>query len=374
MNNKIDKNFFKQIIVIFLVILAANYAIHICLGTFSQKAYQKYYHSLDKYLPEHNNDIINNAFTNYKPHIDTTNIPKTFKEYKSSDSKDKEPKPEHSSYEIINNIPCFYAYEYYIRKKQIQQLEPKIHKYFPYIKADLYPYKDIQLFYNKYGELIFIIKPKDSFVHYMYNTEGSLLEVKVENCTEYIIYNSNKQIHYTFGNFGETFEFNRYITYPEYLIKLNIFIFLTTLLFLLIFILFKLCKIYDFLPKVNNEYLDRFQYRNNYKNLFQYIYYKILKTKIHLWSHIIMLIGWASLVWLILLSLPFVDILGFFTLSCASILLLGIIIIESIFFRKFRIKWRFIYKNKIYNKIWHIGIIGYIVFVIIFFKNIIQLL
>ena len=345
MNNKIDKNFFKKILVVFLVILAANYVIHICLGTFSQKAYQKYYHSLDKYLPEYNDEIINKVFTNYKPHIDTTNIPKTFKEYQKTNA-DKNFYIDSKIYGNTNPIITLNPV-IIIRKQFINANSPKIHKGLSIIKANIYPYNNIGLYYNKFGELIFI-ETNDNNIFYRYNHAGDLLEIEYSGIDTSIIYYPNKQVKYKITDFYVK-KFKIHISYHNYLLKKALYILNISILITIIFTLYQLCKIYDFPKKVDRTFLiniEKYELKTRLKSYFS--------------THINAILGLIGTIIELFVLFDYNSRLFYFNiiLNLASFI---IIIIPFVYLcditilKRYKISWEFVYKSKIYNKLWYIG-------------------
>ena len=117
------------------------------------------------------------------------------------------------------------------------------------------------------------------------------------------------------------------------------------------------------------------------KKFLKNLYQKLQNTKTHLWSHITVLIGWAYLLTIIAIVSTFNEIISY----CLLILLVSItiiltipsiilILIEYIFFRKFKIKWAFLTKNPFYNIFWFVGQINFIIWafitILVFGKNI----
>jgi len=117
------------------------------------------------------------------------------------------------------------------------------------------------------------------------------------------------------------------------------------------------------------------------KEIIKNLYQRLQNTKTHLWSHITALIGWAYLLTIIAIVSTFNEIISY----CLLILLVSItiiltipsiilILIEYIFFRKFKIKWAFLTKNPFYNIFWLVGQINFIILafmtILVFGKNI----
>ena len=103
--------------------------------------------------------------------------------------------------------------------------------------------------------------------------------------------------------------------------------------------------------------------------LLKNIYTKLQNTKQHLWSHSMAIWGWVFLILSTMLLISYFtdDNLGidyiqfaiFVAIAFTSYWLIVcfiILIIESLFFRKFKIKWAFLTKNPFYNVFWTIGI------------------
>ena len=94
-------------------------------------------------------------------------------------------------------------------------------------------------------------------------------------------------------------------------------------------------------------------------------YQKLCATKVHLWSHYLMLVGWGN----ILLFLnqimhpndtndPLLTYMFFMTYAITIISVLIIFfIIEEGCFPHFKIKWKLLLTNKIYHFFWLSGII-----------------
>lgn len=111
---------------------------------------------------------------------------------------------------------------------------------------------------------------------------------------------------------------------------------------------------------ISNEYLDNYHVKN-YNNIFIILYDNIQRTKMYIWSHFLVFIGWSYLPYILSkyfnqtqlssnneydlgFSIPF---LSFFLLFY----------LEEIFFPNFRIRLKFIYQNKIYLIFWNLGLI-----------------
>ena len=354
MNNKIDKNFFKQIIVIFLVILAANYAIHICLGTFSQKAYQKYY-SLSKINMEnqkYNKIALNELFTNYKPHIDTNNYPKTFQEYiKSNKKKDNL----FSSYDNYTRIYSLRSFEETKSRKEIINLLDNKHKYRTKkqnIKTQLYPFIDSRLFFNQYGDLIFIQIEKGQNKFYRYDIKGNLVEAEWYNGNEVsLIYSPDKLIKYMFyHNFSNNFQQYR-ITFKQYCQEIHQKIISLSIIILVLITIFIYLKKNMFFQKVDNNYIQELIINNS----------KLKKYKTSIWSHLLAIIGWIYLYNYINLitnkyAILYIGALFFITILSFIIVIPIAYTMEILWIKRFKLKWKFIYENKIYNIFWLVGI------------------
>ena len=104
-------NYIKQIFIIFLIVLASNYILQAGIGSFTKQGYYKFYHSMDNYLPQYNDKIITNLFTNYERHIDTTKYPKTFQEYIKSKG-DKTNGTYCNAYDNINPLSLMNPYQH----------------------------------------------------------------------------------------------------------------------------------------------------------------------------------------------------------------------------------------------------------------------
>ncbi len=99
------------------------------------------------------------------------------------------------------------------------------------------------------------------------------------------------------------------------------------------------------------------------KNIKQHLnkfYQKLYATKAHLWSHCLALLGW----FLICNCISFLFDSDIFLFIVGSVFISGTLftlfiiftILELIFFKKFKIKWNFLVKNRYYNIFWIIGI------------------
>lgn len=100
---------------------------------------------------------------------------------------------------------------------------------------------------------------------------------------------------------------------------------------------------------------------------------KFFDLKKQVWSHFSMLIGWNIILLTIiftLLSGAISDILIALYFSIYfSVIIWGcpfiiIFLVEKIFYGKFRIKWKFILENPIYNFFWIIGQLAIIISII----------
>lgn len=336
-------NYIKQIFIIFLIVLASNYILQAGIGSFTKQGYYKFYHSMDNYLPQYNDKIITNLFTNYERHIDTTKYPKTFQEYIKSKG-DKTNGPYCHAYDNIN--PFSLNPETRVRKKLIQTLGSRIHKTFPYVAQKMYKFEDVGLYYNSYGELIFIEKDRDVSHYYRYDTNGNLIEAEYSGSDITIAYTAQKLPKYIISDFSST-EFNTYISHNEYLLKLHKNIIFFSIFLTLLFIIFKLYK------PVKSEIID----------------IKPPNNKIYLFSHYISLMGLLGLVNGLLILLDYNSRL-FYILTITNLafsILIGaplIYVLERFILKNFKLNYKFLYTNKIYNIIWHLGILAAIIVVI----------
>ena len=84
------------------------------------------------------------------------------------------------------------------------------------------------------------------------------------------------------------------------------------------------------------------------------------RAKSHLWTHIVMYIGWLILLqFLFWYNNPILIITGMFTIA-AYIPVIIIFMIETTFYPKSKLKKRFIYENRIFDFVW---IIGQVIFI-----------
>ncbi len=98
--------------------------------------------------------------------------------------------------------------------------------------------------------------------------------------------------------------------------------------------------------------------------LLKNIYTKLQNTKQHLWSHSMAIWGWVFLILSIMIltddfkidDIPIIIFAAIVFTSYWLIVCFIILIIESLFFRKFKIKWVFLTTNPFYNVFWTIGI------------------
>ena len=93
----------------------------------------------------------------------------------------------------------------------------------------------------------------------------------------------------------------------------------------------------------------------------------IIKTKSHIWGYIISSCGWGYIIYFIYsIKQPldvFFFIIGFMILIYNfSLAALICYLIEKFCFKNFKIKWKFIYTNKIFNIFWNIGFWTNIIF------------
>ena len=104
------------------------------------------------------------------------------------------------------------------------------------------------------------------------------------------------------------------------------------------------------------------------KEIIKNLYQKLQNTKVHLWSHIMALIGWVY-IYLIVFMTQVNDnmiIFAFFILiteitSYLAIPSIILVFIETIFFKKYKVKWAFLTKNPFYNIFWLIGKISFVI-------------
>ena len=108
------------------------------------------------------------------------------------------------------------------------------------------------------------------------------------------------------------------------------------------------------------------------KEFIKNLYQKLQNTKVHLWSHIMALIGWVYFIFSFLITNCFDEswplFFGMGILIVTYYILfpsLIFILIEHHFFKKFKIKWFFLIKDPFYNTLWLIGLIILFICIII---------
>jgi len=115
------------------------------------------------------------------------------------------------------------------------------------------------------------------------------------------------------------------------------------------------------------------------KEIIKNLYQKLQNTKVHLWSHIMALVGW---IYILIIFGDTKDDLFLFMVGILAIFLYLFVpniifyLIENFCIKKSIINSNFLIKNRFYNIIWLIGQIGVItgitilifVFIIIFLK------
>ena len=237
------------------------------------------------------------------------------------------------------------------------------------MKPQLYNYKNYKLFYNESGELVFIEYEKDMHNYYRYDINGKLAEAEWYNCNEVnIVFSPNEELKYYFYK-GSAFPFWQYhISYSKYIIKVVKEILLSSIIIFLLYLLHLIVRKNKFPTLINKNYFQEYENKNKHKKF--YIIKKCIQNiKSHIWSHITMLLGlfcgflllyfWGeqgdkSLYLLVCITIS--SYLFFISLFC--------ILLETIFFYKFKIRWKFIYENKFYNITWILGQIFYLIFLL----------
>ncbi len=98
--------------------------------------------------------------------------------------------------------------------------------------------------------------------------------------------------------------------------------------------------------------------KHNLNNFYQ----KLCATKVHLWSHCLALIGWLlifngiSFLFDTSKNTSFLIAEKTFIFYTLFIIFINLTILELLFFKKFKIKCKFLIKNNYYNIFWIIGI------------------
>jgi len=101
------------------------------------------------------------------------------------------------------------------------------------------------------------------------------------------------------------------------------------------------------------------------KEFIKNLYQKLQNTKVHLWSHIMALVGWIYIYFPIYIGNYSKE--NFFVFAWLGLcfvtgyIFLPIFIfalIEHTFLKKFKIKWTFLIKNPFYNLLWLIGLLS----------------
>ena len=100
------------------------------------------------------------------------------------------------------------------------------------------------------------------------------------------------------------------------------------------------------------------------KKFLKNLYQKLQNTKIHLWSHIMALIGWIALLCLINDDFDMVILYSFIISIFECILFLVIFFLENVILRK-KIIISFLNQNVYHNFLYFVGIISSIVPIII---------
>ena len=360
-NKKLIYKFFR----IFLIILITN----ICLQSFrfTANSYNKYYHQGEEYISEYKDIAEYELFSNYDSCINTENIPKTYKDYLNTKHHDN------AFYYIYNYQNINYSNpngEEKARLEFIKSLEKHHKDTTNNMKPQLYNYKNYKLFYNESGELVFIEYEKDMHNYYRYDINGKLAEAEWYNCNEVnIVFSPNKELKYYFYK-GSAFPFWQYhISYSKYIIKVFNEILLSSIIIFLLYLLHLITRKNKFPALINKNYFQEYENTNKHKKV--YIIKKCIQNiKSHIWSHITMLLGlfcgFLLLLYFfeeqgdkslyLLVAITISSYLFFITLFC--------ILLETIFFYKFKIRWKFIYENKFYNITWILGQIFYLIFLL----------
>lgn len=340
---------------IFIIILIFNLGLQSFL--FFDYFYNKYYHwgeiSIEKYKDTAQYDL----FSEYKPHIDTKNIPKTYKEYQNIDNKNEKVFYYTYDYQNINDRKP--EGEEKARLEFIKSL--KDNKSFNDIRPQLYYYGVYKLFYDKSGELLFIEYEKNYNNYYRYDISGKLLEAEWYNCNEVnIVFSPDEQLKYYFYR-GEAFPFFKFhISYKSYVIKIFKEILLSSVIIFLLYLLYYFCKINNFPKGIDKDYLKKIQFENKNKK-FSLFRNCIIKAKSYFISQGTMLYGWIISLLFLSNLIPQNQEVAFYLLGTyiLSILLfqclIFFVILDIIFYNKLKIKWEFIYENPFYNIIWFIG-------------------
>ena len=359
-NKKLIHKFFR----IFLIILITN----ICIQSFrfTENSYNKYYHQGEEYISEYKDTAQYELFSNYDSCINTENIPKTYKNYLNTKHRDN------AFYYIYDYKNINYSnpnWEEKARLEFIKSLEKHHKDTTNNMKPQLYNYKNYKLFYNESGELVFIEYEKDMHNYYRYDINGKLAEAEWYNCNEVnIVFSPNEELKYYFYK-GSAFPFWQYhISYSKYIIKVVKEILLSSIIIFLLYLLHLIVRKNKFPTLINKNYFQEYENKNKHKKF--YIIKKCIQNiKSHIWSHITMLLGlfcgflllyfWGeqgdkSLYLLVCITIS--SYLFFISLFC--------ILLETIFFYKFKIRWKFIYENKFYNITWILGQIFYLIFLL----------
>lgn len=152
-------------------------------------------------------------------------------------------------------------------------------------------------------------------------------------------------------------------------------IFLSSLILFIFYLLYFITQKHNFPTYKNKDYFQEYEDKNKYKKF--YIIKKYIQNfKSHIYSHILMLFGWfCGLLFLLYFLEKQGDkslyLLVSITISCyLFFIILVYLLLEIIFFQKFKIKWKFIYENSFYNIIWLLGQFSTLLFI---FKIIIPL-
>ena len=341
MKHQINKKRIKQTFFTFIIILSTNYIINLCIGNFSKEGYQKYYHKDEGLIAEYIYESRNDLFGNYEKSISVDKYPKTYNEYLKINP--------------INKKQLFPERKFKIKYlKNIDYNNPKN----KHIQFGYCFYHGDKLYYNQYGNLIAIERTNSSNKKYIYDINGKLFEAEWNKYTPTrtnieITYTSDKELKYFYEDNSGRLLINNHISFCQYIHRLNLNILITSIILLILFLIFTTST------KVTEEYLNSFNHLEHSNNILERIYFHIFKNKTHLWSHFLMLCGFL---FIIPIKNYYEDsYLEYFIFVVA---ILGIIIyistiiiyiLEKYLFKSLKIKYKFVYKNPLYNIIWLTG-------------------